>query len=117
MSDSNRDNLIKNLITSVELADKIDQINDLDIIYLVPDGNYVKRSWRDRLFSLPWKPWVKKSWVENPNKLGGLGIFKKNNSLFCNKENHKKLVDLYGETMINSKTMYIGFNNITDFII
>lgn len=28
-----------------------------------PDGHWRKRTWRDRLFSWPWRPWRKEDWV------------------------------------------------------
>lgn len=35
-------------------------------IYRHPDVIEVGRSWRERLFTRPWRPWIKNKWIPNP---------------------------------------------------
>lgn len=32
----------------------------------VPDHVWVRRPWKDRLFSRPWKPWISRVWTFSP---------------------------------------------------
>ena len=34
-------------------------------VVIVPDEHLVDRTWRERLFSWPWRPWVRTKYVEN----------------------------------------------------
>lgn len=45
-------------------------------IYRHPDVVEVGRSWRERLFTRPWRPWIKSKWIPNP-------LFKDKNECFC----------------------------------
>ena len=31
---------------------------------LIDDGKYVRRSWKQRLFSWPWRPWRAEQWID-----------------------------------------------------
>jgi len=41
--------------------------NSLNVDYVIRSKSYWKSlTWKERLFSWPWKPWIKKRYVKNP---------------------------------------------------
>jgi hypothetical protein len=49
-------------------------------------GAYVVRTWNERLFSWPWKPWVSKKWDSNagPYMIDNNKILKTLDTIVCN---------------------------------
>lgn len=61
-------------------------------VYVHPDFAVVKRSWKERLFSWPWRPWVSTKQIPNP-LFGedGESSFIFNNMLFTTERTFAKL--------------------------
>ena len=60
------------------------------------EGAYIKRTWKERLFSLPWEPLVKTKWdhTAGEKKIKDGQFFRfKNEELHCNSVTFKALND------------------------
>lgn len=65
--------------------------NGHDII-IVPDVVVKKRTWKERLFTFPWKPFKMTKKVPNPSSIKDGEFFAYGTKYYCNKRTYNELI-------------------------
>ena len=70
-------------------------------VVVLPDMVKITRTWKERLFTLPWRPLQKTKWVAN-NKLPNEGdVYMSDNVIYCSERTYNKLQELMKEKYLS----------------
>lgn len=62
-------------------------------VIIVPEGWNSPRTWRERLFTRPWRPWQKTKWLPNPARIEGDQVYKVGDIIYANQRQARIIAD------------------------